>query len=130
MTRHLHFENDPERNADLAALLRASEPDATATVNWEQLGARISQRAELPLARRRRERRDRMHGVLALAAAACLAALVSTNPPAPAPQTSEPVLGLTAEQELDRLISGRAEAEALLQAALEGPERTDSGMGS
>jgi hypothetical protein len=48
--------------------------------------------------------------------------LVGINPPAPAPQTSEPVLGFAAEQELDRLISGRAEAEALLQAALEGPE--------
>ncbi len=121
MTRHLHFENDPEPSADLA-VLRASQPDADTGVNWEQLGARISRHAELPLGRRRRERRDRTHGVLALATAACLAVLVGINPPAPAPQTSEPVLGFAAEQELDRLISGRAEAEALLQAALEGPE--------
>jgi hypothetical protein len=121
MTRHLHFENDPEPSADLA-VLRASQPDADTGVNWEQLGARISRHAELPLARRRRERRERTHGVVALGVAACLAALASTNMLAPAPQIGEPVLGLAAEQELDRLISGRAEAEALLQAALEGPE--------
>ncbi len=128
MTRH--FENDPERDPNLAALLRAAEPDAAAAMNWEHLGARISRHAELPLARRRRERRNRTHGVLALAAAACLAAVIAIQPSASSLKTSDPVLGLAAEQELDRLISGRAEAEALLQAALEGPERTGSRVGS
>lgn len=128
MTQHLHYENDPERDPDLAALLRASEP--AAAVNWEQLGTRIGRNAELPLARRRRNRREQMHGVLALATAACLAVMLAINSPASSLPASEAVLGLTAEQELDRLISGQAEAEALLQAALEGPERAGPGMGS
>jgi hypothetical protein len=131
MTRYLQLDNDPERDPELAALLRDSASGAAAPVNWEQLGARIGQHAELPLARRRAQQRERRHGVLALAAAACLALAVGMNDLlAPAFQTSEPVLGLAAEQELDRLISGRAEADALLQAALEGPERTGSGLGS
>ena len=130
MSRHLQLENDPERDSDLAALLRGSESDAAAEVKWEQLGGRISRQAELPLARRRRQRRERIHGAVALAAAACLAAVIGINRPEHTPQASEPVLGLATEQELDRLISGRAEAEALLQAALEGPERTGSGLGS
>lgn len=72
----------------------------------------------------------RTFAVRTTAVAACLALVVQTMPSSPTAPAGEPLLGLAAEQELDRLISGQAEAEALLQAALEGPERTGSTAGS
>ena len=117
------LDRDPERDPVLASLMRATEPDVAATVDWEGLRGRISDRAALSLARRRRSRRPWVFGAIATAAAAVGIALVIRTHSPPPPAVTGPVLGAATEQELERLISGRAEADALLQAVLEAPER-------
>ena len=116
MTKYLH--HDPERDPVLSGLLRQG-----AAVDWDKLQGQISDRATLPLARRRRSHRPwAFGGIAAVAAAAGVALAVRTNSPPP-PAASGPVLGVATEQELERLISGRAEADALLRAVLEPPEQ-------
>ena len=121
MTKYLH--HDPEPDPALSGVLRQREPDVAAAVDWDRLQGQISDRATLPLARRRRSRRPwTLGGIVAVAAAAGVALAVWTNSPPP-PAASGPVLGVATEQELERLISGRAEADALLRAVLELPEQ-------
>ncbi|HEX2090767.1 MAG TPA: hypothetical protein VHG28_00140 [Longimicrobiaceae bacterium] len=132
---------DPAADPRLAAALRNLDPPPAGEVDWERLRASLRARAELPLARRRRTARLRTAArwarvVVPAAAAAGLALAVQTRAlrPVGGPQSSGRVAGdigagrpaLVDEvvyasypaQEVDRLISGRAEADALLLAAV------------
>ena len=116
------LDRDPERDPVLASLLRATEPDVAPTVDWENLRGRTADRAALSLARRR-SRRPWVFGAIATAAVAAGITLVMRTHSPPSPAVTGPVLGAATEQELERLISGRAEADALLRAVLETPEQ-------
>jgi hypothetical protein len=112
---------DPLPDPRLAAALGGHgwpEPE------WDRLRARIAARAELPLARRRRAARVRSAArwgalLLPTAAAAALALYLGRAEPAPQPTVEEVVRASLPAGELDRLISGTAEREALLLAAVE-----------
>lgn len=125
-----------DRDPYLAACLRAAEGEVPMDeVDWSSLRASIESRAALPLARmRRRSRPRRWTGpIVSLAAAAGIAAvaLVGTlhRAPTATPAQSAQVAiapGLTIEdamradvsdQEFGILISGRENADALLQIA-------------
>lgn len=130
----------PQRDPQLAALLRAAEPEPPLeAVDWAAMRARLSQRAELPLAARRAEARTRTavrrpRWLVPLAAAASVAVAVLAGRAAMAPAPADPgavavdssrahpavdvlVDGAVAEQ-VDDLISGQADADALLLAAV------------
>lgn len=117
------FLADPPRDPDLARMLRAAAPGPAGSPDWDVLRARIHERAELPLARRRKRRAPQwVQAVAMFGAAACLAVVVRGVPSSAPPPVTEPLISRSTEQEIQRLISGQAEREALLQAALEGPE--------
>lgn len=130
--------DDDDLRADprLAAALRELDPPPP-EVDWERLQARIVESAALPLARRRRASRLRNPGVwtgLAASAAAVLLVVQMNDGPGgslaangaaavdtgrvPAATVEEVVRASLPAVELDRLISGSAEREALLYAAV------------
>lgn len=130
---------DPERDPVLGAALRDLMGDVPEReVDWDAMRARIAASAELPLARMRPRSRWRGSAtarvLVPLAAAAGIAALAVTGPirsgvvgggpsgdsiaaAPPAPTVDELVEAAVPEQVGD-LISGQADREALLSAAV------------
>ncbi len=141
-----HLDREPAPDPRLGAALRDLDPSPAAEVDWERLRASVAARAELPLARRRRAAGARRASgwarvVVPAAAAAGIAFAVNAGalrPSAPSagsgprvavdsgparrPGVEELVYASYPAQEVDRWITGRADAEALLGAAVgEGP---------
>jgi hypothetical protein len=138
------LDRDPAPDPRLAAALGGPEPPEP---EWERLRAAIGERAALPLARRRRAarvrsaaRRERL--LVPTAAAAALALYLGgvdpfreraaagapgdTGSAAPQPALVEEVVRASLPTgELDRLISGSAEREALLLAAVGRAEQAE-----
>ncbi|MBV9772976.1 MAG: hypothetical protein JO040_03460 [Gemmatimonadetes bacterium] len=134
--------HDPTPDPRLAALLRELDPPPPmGEADWTRLHAAVARRAELPLAGRRRASRLRtaarwMRVAIPAAAAAGVVLAVQSGvlrqPAVPgsvavggAPgdtahpvQVEEVVSASLPTGELDQLISGRAESEALLLAAV------------
>lgn len=119
---------DPVPDARLAAALRALHPaPEPAEPDWERLRAAVGARAALPLARRRRAARLRAAArwagaAVPAAAAAALALHLGGVRPFTERETpalvEEVVQASLPAGELDRVISGSAEREALLLAAV------------
>jgi len=110
-------------DASLAAALRSVAPAAPVEeVDWGRLHAALHDRAALPLARRRRaarlKRAVRWAALAVPAAAAAGVALVVLPEPRSSASVEEVVHASLPAGELDHLISGRAEREALLLAAV------------
>ena len=122
---------DPDRDDALGAALRGAlgevpEPD------WGRLRASIAARAELPLARRRRQgsgfgRWGRVRALVPLAAAAGIAgaalAITTARPSSPPPLSAEEqrMLQQIVEapfSDADPLLTGETAREALLEAAV------------
>ncbi|HEX5723818.1 MAG TPA: hypothetical protein VFX98_00040 [Longimicrobiaceae bacterium] len=129
----MHFTTrEPERDAELARLLRGLEGEPPADVDWEGLRASVAAQAELPLARRRRRPwlggvAGRVRAVVPLAAAASIAAgilaleLTRTESPALSPEDRalvEQIVEASVPEQVDALISGEADGNALLEAAV------------
>ena len=136
---------EPQRDPRLAAALRAAEPEPPAdAVDFAAMRARLAARAELPLAARRVSARGeaatraRPRWLVPVAAAASVAvallagraalgptpepghpavAAVDTALPALPPSLDELVEGAVPDG-VDALISGQADADALLLAAV------------
>jgi hypothetical protein len=125
------------RDPRLADALRELDPPPAAEVDWDRLRASTAARAELPLARRRgaARRRATARWAAALAPVAAAAALAFALLPggarrpaadavaldsgaAPRPRVEEVVDASYPAGDVERLISGRADADALLLAAL------------
>lgn len=126
------------RDPELAAVLRMVEPEPPLEqVDWEALRASIVSRAELPLARRRSGsarlvRWTRRALPLAAAASIALAVWLTEAPPMGPEAVAEAVPGEIApgvtpeaafdanlsDQEFQLLVSGRANADALLLVAI------------
>ncbi len=118
------------RDPELASLLRGAAPEPPVDdVDWERLRGAVSARAELPLARLRRDAPPRWtRRLLPLGAAAGIAAAafgVALRPaPAPEPLPGEErrlVEAIVAESlpaNVDQMISGDAAEGALLEAAM------------
>lgn len=115
-------DTDPPRDPELARLLRGAIPGPVGSPDWNAMRERIHERAELPLARRRRRAPQWVQALALFGAAACLAVVVRLAPNPEHPPVVEPLLSTSAEQEIQRLISGQEAREALLQAVLEGPQ--------
>lgn len=144
----MDVDRTPTPDPRLAAALRGLAPEASPEeVDWERLRAAIAEGAALPLARRRRaarlRRAVRWAGLATLVAAAALLALylgglsplgdhvaINETPAAdsgaaPGVLVEEVVRASLPAGELEELISGRAEQEALLYAAVGQAERVD-----
>jgi hypothetical protein len=115
------------RDPELAALLRAAAPGPPVDdVDWERLRGAVSARAELPLARLRRDaprRRWLPLGAAAAIAAAAFAVALRTEPaPAPLPveerRLVEAIVAESLPANVDQMISGDAAEGALLEAAV------------
>jgi hypothetical protein len=130
---------DPMPDPELRELLGALDAPPAAEVDWERLRASVNERAELPLARRRRTQRSGsrwLRPVLPAAAAAALAAIVATQifrtEPAGVEAGNgdvaigfhpvvEEVLGTSiTEMEMD-LLFGQVSADMLVVAAVDRP---------
>jgi hypothetical protein len=114
------------RDPELAALLRGAAPEPPVDdVDWERLRGAVSARAELPLARLRRDA-PRPRRWLPLSAAAAIAAValgVSLRPaPEPLPveerRLVEAIVAESLPANVDQMISGAAAEGALLEAAV------------
>jgi hypothetical protein len=121
--------NDEEitRDPELAALLRSAAPAPPEDeVDWERLRGAVNARAELPLARLRRDARPRRWlplGAAAGIAAAAFAVALRTDPaPAPLPveerRLVEAIVAESLPANVDQMISGDAAEGALLEAAV------------
>ncbi|HEX8272039.1 MAG TPA: hypothetical protein VF615_05275 [Longimicrobiaceae bacterium] len=124
------------RDPRLARALGEIDPPPADGVDWTRLRAGIAARAEMPLARRRASARRRAAArwAAALAPAAAAAALAFALLPgarspggraagpaegsAPGAQVEEVVEASYPARDVERLISGRADADALLLAAV------------
>lgn len=121
---------DPERDAALSAALRGAMGDVPEP-DWDRLRSSVAARAELPLARRRREARPRpwtrARSLLPLAAAAGIAglALSLTLRPADPPPLTEADRRMVEQivdaqlPDVDPLLSGEAAREALIEAMVD-----------
>ncbi len=121
---------DPERDAALSAALRGAMGDVPEP-DWDRLRSSVAARAELPLARRRRETRSRpwtrARSLLPLAAAAGIAglALSLTLRPADPPPLTEADRRMVEQivdaqlPDVDPLLSGEAAREALIEAMVD-----------
>jgi hypothetical protein len=133
--------HEPRRDPRLADALRRAEPaPPLEAVDWDAMRARLAARAELPLAARRAETRGRARPrwLMPFAAAASVAVAllagrlamgpradagspgpvaVDTARPAAVPSLDELVEGALPES-VDAAISGQADADALLLAAV------------
>jgi len=130
------MEHDVRPDPELAAALRAIEPEPPFdAVEWDALRSSIVARAELPLARRRSRsarlgRWSRQLVPLAAAASITLAVWFTSRPAEEAPLAEgtavvAPVVSPEdvfeaelSEQEFRLLVSGRANADALLMVAV------------
>jgi hypothetical protein len=131
------------RDPRLADALRELDPPPAGGVDWQRLRASTAARAELPLARRRgaARRRAAARWAAALAPVAAAAALAFALLPgarpsggraadavaldsgaAPRPRVEEVVDASYPAGDVERLISGRADADALLLAAVGEPD--------
>jgi hypothetical protein len=121
---------DPARDPELAALLRGALGDAP-EADWDRLRGSLAARAELPLARLRRDSRPRglscrVRTLVPLAAAAGIAggALAVTLRPGAGtlPQEEEQVVQEIVEaslpESLDAYLTGQAGDQALLEAVV------------
>ncbi|CAA9338158.1 MAG: hypothetical protein AVDCRST_MAG68-2886 [uncultured Gemmatimonadetes bacterium] len=116
------------RDPELAALLRAAAPEPPVDeVDWERLRGAVRARAELPLARLRRDaapRRTRRWLPLSAAAAIAAVALGVSLRPAPEPlpveerRLVEAIVAESLPANVDQMISGDAAEGALLEAAV------------
>ena len=118
------------RDPELAALLRAAGPGPPLDeVDWERLRGAVSARAELPLARLRRDAAPRPSrrwiplGAAAAITAAAFAVALRTEPaPAPLPveerRLVEAIVAESLPANVDQMISGDAAEGALLEAAV------------
>ena len=122
------FSRDPARNAELGALLRGLDEPPVGEVDWERMRASISARAELPLARLRRQARPwpRLRALVPLAAAASLAAgalALTLRPdreqlPDAERRLVDQIVEASVPENVGRLISGEADRDALLEAVV------------
>jgi hypothetical protein len=114
------------RDPELAALLRGAAPEPPVDdVDWERLRGAVSARAELPLARLRRDApRPRRWLPLSAAAAIAAVALGLSLRPAPEPlpveerRLVEAIVAESLPANVDQMISGAAAEGALLEAAV------------
>ncbi|HEX8359707.1 MAG TPA: hypothetical protein VF613_06365 [Longimicrobium sp.] len=118
------------RDPALAALLREAAPEPPLDdVDWERLRGAVSARAELPLARLRRDAAPRWTrrwlplGAAASIAAAAFAVALRTSPdPAPLPveerRLVEAIVAESLPANVDQMISGDAAEGALMEAAV------------
>lgn len=118
------------RDPELAALLRTAAPEPPVDdVDWERLRGAVSARAELPLARLRRDtppRRTRRWLPLGAAAGIAAAVFAVALRPAPAPEPLpveerrlvEAIVAESLPANVDQMISGDAAEGALLAAAV------------
>lgn len=139
--------HDPARDPQLADALRTYGEPPAAEVNWQALRSSINERAELPLARRRHERKQKsqvrwLRPLVPLAAAAGVALALGLNVigsgPDAEPQDGtqatgirplvEEVLGAQiSESEFDLLFGGSSTDALLLAAASSGESATQRG---
>jgi hypothetical protein len=120
--------DEPTRDRVLETALRgAADESAAAEVDWDALRSRISDAAQMPLARRRSPRAaPGRRALLSLAAAAAVAGLALALVPDSAPSVTaqerreiDAALSESLPDQVALLISGQAAEAALLEAAEE-----------
>jgi hypothetical protein len=122
---------DPERDAALSAALRGAMGDVPEP-DWDRLRSSVASRAEMPLARRRREARPRpwtrARSLLPLAAAAGIAGLavsLATLRPADPPPLTDADRRMVEQivdaqlPDVDPLLTGEAASDALIEAMVD-----------
>jgi hypothetical protein len=121
---------DPERDAALSAALRGAMGDVPEP-DWDRLRSSVAARAEMPLARRRRDARPRpgtrARSLLPLAAAAGVAGLAISlatlrQEPPPLTEADRQMVEQIVDAQLpdvDPLLSGEAAREALIEAMVD-----------